>query len=278
MKCRDCENPFRLPKKRSFTVVILIITGFFCLYGITAPPTPAFALTAQELFHEANNRYLDGKYAEAADLYRQIEEMKIANADLFFNMGNAFLKKGDVGRAILYFERALELTPRDQEIIENLQYAQTLTTDKIEVSEEQRIFHLSRWLTEQFHNIPLNILTWIFLCLYFFFVLSFCLFKLQRSTTRARVLRIITIAFLIIAVFSAGATLGRIYHLRAYRYGVVAEKEVLVKAGPNENFETLFLVHAGLKARFIGQEEEWIKIRLPNGLEGWVGSNLMEEI
>ncbi len=259
-------------------MVSFLITSFFCLYGIPTAPTPAFALTAQELFHEANNRYLDGKYAEAAELYRQIEDMEVTNADLYFNMGNAFLKKGAVGRAILSFERALKLTPRDQEIIENLQYAQNLTMDKIEVSEEQRIFHLSRWLTDQFHNIPLNVLTWIFLCLYIFFMLIFCFFMLQRSTTRARILRIVTITSLIIAIFSASLTLGRIYHLRTYRYGVVAEKEAVVKAGPNENFETLFLIHAGLKARFIGQEEDWIKIRLPNGLEGWVGSNVIEEI
>ena len=95
---------------------------------------PSFGETTWET---ANEAYQKGKYEEAKVDYIQIAGTRQYSADLFYNLGNAWFKLGDQGRAILNYERALILNPRLEEARSNLQ-----TTLKI--VGKRRSTHFSR--------------------------------------------------------------------------------------------------------------------------------------
>jgi tetratricopeptide (TPR) repeat protein len=87
---------------------------------LLAATLPIFASPESD-FQSANKLYDDGKFSEAITLYETIEPK---TAHVFFNLGNACFLAGQRGRAVLNYERAKRLSPRDPDILANLKFAQ----------------------------------------------------------------------------------------------------------------------------------------------------------
>ena len=87
--------------------------------------------SATGLMAGANERYERGEYAEAAQQYEALIDRGYSDAALYFNLGNPYLESGDLGRAILNYLRAQELSPRDPDIRGNLELARAMTLDSI---------------------------------------------------------------------------------------------------------------------------------------------------
>ena len=81
----------------------------------------------------ANERFERGEYSEAAQQYESLIDHGYSDLTLYFNLGNAYLESDDLGRAILNYLRALVLSPRDPDILTNLDLARSQTVDQIEV-------------------------------------------------------------------------------------------------------------------------------------------------
>ena len=67
-----------------------------------------------------------------------------------------------------------------------------------------------------------------------------------------------------------GALLARARHLDRIPFGVLLPDEVAVKEGADANYRTSFDAHAGLRVRIVDRDQDWLRVRLANGLEGWV--------
>jgi tetratricopeptide (TPR) repeat protein len=80
----------------------------------------------------AHQLYESGQYAKAAEAYQQLVDQGYSDAALFYNLGNAYFKQGDIGRAILNYRRAERLHPRDPDTRANLELARSLAVDQIE--------------------------------------------------------------------------------------------------------------------------------------------------
>jgi len=74
-------------------------------------------------FDTANKLYAEGKFTEAVAAYGRIIQSGKASAPVYFNLGNAFFKAGQLGRAILAYQHAKELSARDPDVLANLQFA-----------------------------------------------------------------------------------------------------------------------------------------------------------
>jgi tetratricopeptide (TPR) repeat protein len=101
--------------KRSLSLAITLLLVFAAL-----SPTPLFASPSDD-FKAANQLYDAGKFSDAVAAY---EKLQPKTANLFFNLGNACFRDGQVGRAILNYERARQLSPRDPDVLANLKFAQ----------------------------------------------------------------------------------------------------------------------------------------------------------
>ncbi len=118
--------------KRIFLLNILI---FFCLVS--------FGQSPKELWTEANNNYSKANYEDALAGFKKIEELGYASPALYYNMGNTYFKLKQIGKSILYYERALKLDPSDKDALNNLQLAREFTLDRIE---EVPDFILNTWI------------------------------------------------------------------------------------------------------------------------------------
>ena len=99
------------------------------LFLVAWSPGP---LAAQEaFFDEGNRRYREGDYAGAVELYGRILESGVESGELHYNLGNAWFRLGELGPAILHYERARRIMPRDDDLGTNLELARSLTVDQV---------------------------------------------------------------------------------------------------------------------------------------------------
>jgi len=81
---------------------------------------------------QANELYTSGNFKEAAQRYEAIIGQGYTSAEVYYNLGNAYFKMKDIPAAILNYERANLLSPKDEDIQFNLDLARTYVVDKIE--------------------------------------------------------------------------------------------------------------------------------------------------
>jgi len=224
------------------------------------------ATRLEEAWHRGNEAYLRGDYAGAVAAYEQLQHQGLASADLEFNLGNAYFRKGAIGPAIWAFERALALDPGDEDARYNAEQARKLATarahDKIEGEDREPV-----WIRVVTALGP-STETWLFVALYlgFFGALALAL----RAPAEARPVRGAAAAVLGAAALLAGALLFGRAQLERVPFGIVLPDALAVKEGADLNYRTSFDVHAGLRVRIVEQDGDWVRIRLANGLEGWV--------
>src|SRR5262245_116432 len=135
---------------------ILIGVAILCL------STAAFA--ADDLagdFDSANKLYAQGRFPEAAAAYEKLLQSGVSSPVIYFNLGNAFFKSGETGRAIAAFRQAGHLAPRDPDIQANLQFVR----NQVQGPTHQPTF-VDRWLGRLTLNewtVLASIAVWIWL-------------------------------------------------------------------------------------------------------------------
>jgi tetratricopeptide (TPR) repeat protein len=248
--------------KRSLWWLLALVA----LLGV--PARAALADPVDEAFKKGNDAYYRGDYKGAMEAYERVAALGVVNEDLYYNLANAYYRAGRLGPAIYNYERALALDSDQDDAAYNLriarQYAERRAADKIEGADRDPL-----WMRAA-GAFTVTTLTWTFMALY---VALFALFIVLRfvpsSLTRAGLVAVTP--FVLAATIAAGLMLGgRIYLAERVRQAIILPDAVAVKEGPDPNYKTAFDVHAGLRVRLADHDQDWIKIRLANGLEGWV--------
>jgi SH3-like domain-containing protein len=110
--------------------------------------------------------------------------------------------------------------------------------------------------------------TWTFVALYLGFFGVLFARRWARSESRPALTAIT--AVLAAGAFLAGVLLAGRAHLDRIPFGVVLPDQIAVKEGADTNYRTSFDAHAGLRVRIVDHDQDWLRVRLANGLEGWV--------
>jgi len=210
-------------------------------------------------FDAANKLYYEGKFSDAAAAYDKLVQSGQRSVALYFNLGNAFFKSAQIGRAIASYRQAQLLAPRDPDIRANLQFARnqvqgpTLPTTTWQ-----------RWLGR------LSLNEWTLLAaasLWLFFLL---LALLQRRPALARPLRNAALA-LGLATLMLCSCLGTIiYENSSNRIAIVVAPEAVVRMGPLDTAPNAFTVHDGAELRVLDQREDWLQVTTGPQRFGWV--------
>jgi tetratricopeptide (TPR) repeat protein len=220
----------------------------------------------QEAWRRGNEAYLHGDYAAAVAAYEEVERQGPTSGDLAFNLGDAYFRKGAIGPAIWAFERALALDPGDEDARYNLDKARKLAArrahDRMEGEDKD-----PAWM-RLVGGLSPPAVTWSFIALYFAFFAALAARRWVRSETRAVLTA--TTAVLAAGALLTGALLAGRVHLDRIPFGVLLPDEVAVKEGADVNYRTSFEAHAGLRVRVVDHDQDWLRVRLANGLEGWV--------
>ncbi|MGZ3440568.1 MAG: BatD family protein, partial [Polyangia bacterium] len=244
-----------------------ILLALFCATSARAADTE-IAASKDATFRRGNDSYFHGRYQEAVDAYEQVVSLGVLSPDLFYNLGNAYLKTEQLGPAIYNYERALELDPSQDDVRFNLGVARDAARKKGEdrlAGAEAQPF----WMRVA-SQVTVNWASWIFLALYVaLFGLLISLHFVQPGFLRVGMWA--GFAFVGLATLVGGALLGaRLYLADRVEQAIVLPDVVQVKEGPDPNYQSVFGVHAGLRVRVTEKEQDWVRIRLANGLEGWV--------
>lgn len=236
------------------------------LAAVLASSPAARADRVDEAWRRGNDAYLHGDYDAAVAAYEELDRQGVLSPDLFFNLGNAYYRRDRLGPAIWAYERAAALDPDDDDVRYNLAQARKAAArrarDKIEGEDRDPLW--VRVVTA----LPPSTETWLFVAAYV--GLFAVLFVRRRAGADARTALGAGAALLgVAALFTGGLLLGRT-HLERVPFAIILPDAAAVREGADVNYRTSFELHAGLRVRLLERDQDWLRIRLGNGLEGWV--------
>ena len=213
-------------------------------------------------FLSALEAYKAGDYAGAIAQFSAIVQTGVVNGRLYYNLGNAYLKNNELGPAILWYERALELMPGDPDLRFNMEYARSLSKDVPEESGSPLARILFFWNYQlgardiKIAAIGFNLLVWLLIA-------SWRITRRRGPARAAMVTAIPALVFALTALFN--------YALAArFQPAVILSEQVAVRAGLEESATELFVLHAGAKVRVVKQLEDHFQIRFADDKLGWV--------
>jgi len=233
----------------------------------------ASADSPEELFAQANAAYEQGRYAAAAEGYREVLG-QVRSAIVEFNLGNAEFRLGRLGQAVLHFERARRLDPVDPEIQANLALARSLCADRVEVAPSGPLERALRLAQER---IGPDLQAWAALAVLWLVggLLAWCFGRPGGFRARHGWMLAGLLLALAVCAGSWRLTLGGLEGARA---AVVLESTAEVLAGPGASNAVLFNVHEGLLLEVRGEGDGWLQVSLPNGLNGWIARKAVGEV
>lgn len=233
------------------------------LVAFLAAPIQADELT--RAFLDGAKNYDAENYDAAIAEFSKIIAAGIKNGKMFYNIGNAYLKSGDLGNAMLWYERALKLRPNDPDLKFNHQYALTLVKDAKEDNHRPILKVLFFWqhflsaATVQWTALTLNLLFWLTLAL--------------QALRRKRTLQLPRYVVLVLAVVFTLTVFYNHYTSNYVKHAVILADKISVRSGLTQDSTELFVLHAGSKVKIDKDNKEFYRIYFSDGKIGWLGKS-----
>ncbi len=232
--------------------------AFFLTVGVyqtNASPSP---------FDTANNAFAKGNYAEAVRGFATVVEQQGYSAPVLFNLANAQLRNGQLGPAILSYERAARLSPNDPDIAANLRLAR----EKAGVQMRK-----SSWPHQAARTLTANV--WFRLAaLAVFLIMSMLALKQLRPQLRW-IGNLVGVLAAIVLVAAVGALGLRRDDLQS---AVVTKPETVAGVAPVTMAEPVFKLRAGELVTLKRAHGDFLLIANHAGHEGWVKAENVERI
>ena len=225
---------------------------------------------------DGDSAYVQGNYQKAIEQYRALIKDGYEDADIYYNLGNAYYRTEEITQAILAYERALLLSPGDADIRFNLQLARTKTIDKMVPQSEFFAVTWYRSLVNQMSvdgwartSLVLLALTIILALLYLF-----------SSPVWLRKVGFFGGLFALLFFLLSNLFAWQQKQTLNHRDGaVVIQSAVPVKSTPAASGTDLFILHEGTKVIVTDDTmQDWREVRLPDGKVGWVETSQIEII
>jgi hypothetical protein len=224
---------------------------------------------------EADSAYAKENYVGAAHQYEALLKQG-SNADVYYNLGNCYYRLDNIPRAVLNYERALLLSPGDDDIRFNLDMARNKTIDKITPESEMFFVTWCRQLANLqsvdgwSHTAIGAFVIMLFTTLLYLFSKKILLKKIGFFSTL--VLLVFTVLFNIFAFQQKTALDNR-------SGAIVMASSVTVKSTPTESGTDLFVLHEGTRVEITDDSMHgWKAVKLADGKQGWIPVNAMERI
>ena len=245
--------------------------GWMLLLVALLLPLTANAVTKAD----GDNEYSRGNYQQAIRDYEELLK-QTKSADLYYNLGNAYYRTDNITRAVLAYERALLLSPGDDDIRFNLQMARSKTIDKITPRSEMFFVTWYRALVnitsvDGWADIAVvSMIAALILALVYLFA-SRMLFRKIGFFGGVAMLTL----FLLCNLFA--------WHQHAIlteRTGaIIVSSSATLKATPTQQAKDNGVLHEGTRVDIIDDTmRDWKCVRLADGREGWLQSNKIEKI
>lgn len=252
--------PFRVP---------LVLVLLFALFCAAAEAAGMSRTDAEAMFREANGSYRRQDFKAAYQQYRSLTDGGIVSSHLYYNVGNAAARLGKTSEAVLFYEKARELSPRDANIEFNL--------GKVAPAENRsRAFVLLVPFSWALNELSLREWVGVFLVVFMAWGVVGALYFVWRKKPAARVaLASVSIMLLIVGGFAA----MRFYRAEFVQCSVVMKKDTAVFSGPGEGFASIARLREGVKVRSHGfSDPKWTLVTLNDGRQGYMLKSMLQPI
>ncbi|TDI24934.1 MAG: tetratricopeptide repeat protein [Acidobacteria bacterium] len=227
-------------------------------------------------FDEGNQRYQEGDFDGALERYAQILDAGLESGELYYNLGNTYFKLGELGPAILYYERARRLMPGDGDLLANLDLARSLTADAIVPLPGFWLFRAVGWWVGL---VPRPALVWLVALAYLAAMTAVILVILRPATVLAAWGKRVAIAGTAVTLVFGLNLAVRELGIGAAEEAVIMAAETEVQSAPSDDSALqIFAVHEGTKVRIDRRSDAWIEIVLEDGKVGWIRADQLEPI
>jgi tetratricopeptide (TPR) repeat protein len=226
---------------------------------------PSRAADFIAIFDQGNRLYEQGKFREAATAYQQLLSAGQVSATVYYNLGNAWFKAGQPGRAVAAWRRAQELAPRDPNVRFNLNFARKQVTG----SDTPPSDAWKRW----FGRLTVNEWTLVAAVLFWLWFALLILREVRPSLRPS--LRTATIVAAIAAIVSMARVGFVTYYRDARREAVVIVPQTVVRLGPLEDSRVYYQLRDGseivvLDEKRLNPNESWLQVRDGSRRVGWL--------
>lgn len=244
----------------------------------------AFSLKA-DLIQKADSAYLADDYALATTLYLDAEKESGSSSALLYNIGNSYYRSGEIGKAILYYKRALKLDPTNSDARQNLQFAMTKTVDK---QDDNRTFVRKVADNIMFSNTPDG---WAIMALVMFavFLGAAAMYVFSGSVV---IRKICFFGGLIVLVLD-----GCVLYMAQKTASIVSDRSTAVVISPNVQLSTVprvpkdkseqaFQLHEGAVVDVVDSVKLssdtvsplWLEVKVDNVHRAWINSKDVERL
>lgn len=220
--------------------------------------TTAFATDLSAGFDSANRLYEQGKFSDAASAYEKLVQSGSVSSALYFNLGNAYFKSGQLGHALAAYHRAEQLSPRDPEVRANLQFVRTQvqgpTLSPTGLQRRLASLSINEWATLT------AVLFWLSLSL---------LVLVQFRPAWKQPLR----NFLLssgVATLVVGACLAVAWFNGSTPAAIVVARDAVIHNGPLDEAPANLTVHDGAEMSVLDTKSDWLQVRLDGNRVGWL--------
>lgn len=234
---------------------------------------------ANEAFRQANSMPGDPRaeqlYEKAALSYeRIISQGRIRNAKLYYNLGNAYFLRENIGKAILNYRRAERLDGSDADIQKNLEFARSQRIDKITPKTEKRVLE-----TLFFWHYDLSLHTRFILTCIFFAALCISVTVMVWLGRKAPAAAVAVIAAILMLGFLISVVTESRHRARTV-CGVITAEDVVARQGDGQSYPESFKdpLHAGTDFDLLERRPGWFHIRLADDSDAWIPDTAAELI
>jgi tetratricopeptide (TPR) repeat protein len=244
---------------------ILLVAAWLAGAGagasVEASGAPVAEASPAEQWALANAAFRAGRFDEAVSRYEGLAALGVDDGELWYNLGNARLRRGELAPANAAYRAAQARLPRGEDVEANLRFARARVQDSVappEPSPVLRAVFFWHWsLSERELAVAATVasaLLWL--------ALGAWLLARQRwarwPALVAGVLAVALVPSLVVRLSSSSAM------------AVVGATEASVRSAAAADGVVLFRVHTGVEALVTGREEGWVRVRLSDGKQGWV--------
>jgi tetratricopeptide (TPR) repeat protein len=245
-------------KIKRFVGGMLVVPGMvLALFFVLT--LPGFGADISATFDSANKLYEQGKFTDAVAAYNKLVQAGTVSPAIYFNLGNAYFKSGQVGRAIAAFREAENLAPRDPDVRANLQFIRA----RVQAPSASPTVSWQQWLT------TLTVNEWAILSVIILWVWLGLWVLIQFRPQLKQSLRVVLWCGGA-AIFICGGCTYAAWSSESRKTAIVVAKDAMLHNGPLEEAPATITVHDGAELPVIDTKNDWLQVRVDNQHVGWL--------
>ena len=246
--------------KRAYILIAILITA---------------TISSAQTLQDAADAYSKENYALSAQIYESLADSVGVSSELYYNLGNSYYKLKNYPKAVLNYERALLLSPGDEDIKFNLEMARANIVDKIDVVDRSFI---SIWLESMRNITSSNSWAVIAIVSFILFLIGIFVYIFGKQVMLKKIGFFGGAILLMLSIYANVASYKQKQKILERETAIIMAPSITIKSSPSESGTELFILHEGTKVKITEKVGEWSEIKIEDGNSGWIKTSEMEII